>query len=424
VVAAAPWVLVVLAPVSEGATQPSLAARASSSLSQPDYPPLLVIPMDSQGALGGLTSSTSSMFSAPGSRVLATAGPAAPPPQWLLNAQLRKPASAVGAVPLVSPAVLDSLKATGIPRVALAAYISAATAQNRLSPACGLSWPILAGIGYIESGHARSGGSAKANWSGIANPPIYGPLLDGRNGIALIRDTDHGALDGDAAFDRAVGPMQFLPSTWREYEEGASGHAAPDPQDVNDATLTAGRYLCATGRDLRTADGLIAAVYGYNHSFDYVTAVLSVAIRYGGGKLPGGPSALAELPALAKTAALLETAANMPTPTATPLQMPHPIPTWATSGSPSATQPPPDQYAPVPTYSPEPTAAPSIPPSSSSGSPTGDPSPTASPDPSASPSPTDTALPSPAPESSLPASTSTPPPTSSGATPSPTVGTP
>ncbi len=106
---------------------------------------------------------------------------------------------------------------------------------------------MLAGIGFIESGHAHSGGSHNPNWSGIADPPIYGPLLDGQNGIALITDSDQGALDGNATYDRAVGPMQFLPSTWREYEVGASGHSAPNPQNIDDATLSAARYLCATG---------------------------------------------------------------------------------------------------------------------------------------------------------------------------------
>jgi hypothetical protein len=415
--AAAPWAFVLFAPMSEGAASPALAAQASASPSPPDYPPLLVVPLDSSGTNGN----GNYLGSGSGLPAVSSAGPASPPPQWLVNSQLRQPASAVGPAPLVSPAVLDSLKATGIPRRVLAAYISAAATEDRLSPTCGLSWQVLAGIGFIESGHAHSGGSHNPNWSGIADPPIYGPLLDGQNGIALITDSDQGVLDGNATYDRAVGPMQFLPSTWREYEVGASGHSAPNPQNIDDATLSAARYLCATGPDLRTPDGLIAAVYSYNHSFDYVTAVLSVAIRYAGGNLPGGSSALAELPALARTAIDLPTAmpipsaAAVPSPTPSPLPYPSPLPT------PPSSQPP-YQY---PTYAPPPIVAPSAPASPlsssppasapASGTPTADPSPSASASASASPSPTDTATASSAPQSSAPASaspTASPAPTS------------
>jgi hypothetical protein len=410
VLAAAPWALVLFAPVSEGASPPALAAQASASASPPNYAPLLVVPLDSS-APGGTGDSWGTTTG--GSPVVSSAGPAPAPPLWLINAQLREPASAVGTAPLVSAAVLDSLKATGIPRVALSAYITAATMQDRLSPTCGLNWQVLAGIGYIESDHARSGGSGKSNWSGVASPRIYGPLLDGQNGIALITDTDGGALDGNSTYDRAVGPMQFLPATWREYEEAASGHASPDPQNINDATLAAARYLCATGQDLRTADGMIAAVYGYNHSFDYVSAVLSVAVRYAGGNLPGGASALEELPALAQTAAGLPMAIAVPS--GAPLPMPHPSPSPSAGAFPSASPSvtPAYPYVPVPPAPPAATSAPASPlpsslPASPSvvSSPTQSASPTADPSPSSDPSPTASVPVSPAPGSAVPTSAS------------------
>ena len=435
ILAAAPWTLVFFAPVSQGAQPPSLASQAETSSTQPNYAPLLVVPLGSAGSdsarTSGVVGDGASVASQPLSdaSTVVNVGAAPPPPLWLVNAQLRQPASAIGSAPLVPSAILDSLKSTGIPRLALAAYINAAASQDRQSPTCGLSWQVLAGIGYIESDHARSGGSAKPGWSGVANPPIYGPLLDGSSGIALIPDTDHGALDGSVTYDRAVGPMQFLPSTWREYEEGASGHSAPDPQNINDATVSAARYLCASGQDLRTANGLIAAVYGYNHSFSYVSAVLSVAIRYAGGTLPGGTSALKELPALAQTASSLPSA--FPTPTVlaspTPSQMTPPAPPSSSSGSstppaPVYPQPPmpvssptlsvpglpvasPPQ-APLPTDSPTDTASPT---DTNSPSPTDSPSDTASATDSPAPidpSPTDTISDSPVPGSTLPSSES------------------
>ena len=48
---------------------------------------------------------------------------------------------------------------------------------------------------------------------GLAQPGIYGAPLDG-NGVAKISDTDNGPLDKDTVWDRAVGPMQFIPGTW------------------------------------------------------------------------------------------------------------------------------------------------------------------------------------------------------------------
>jgi membrane-bound lytic murein transglycosylase B len=417
VLAAAPWAFVLFAPVSEGASQPVLAAHLSPSPNPPNYPPLIVVPFDSSAPSNTVTSSTpATTITANGTPVAVSAGAAAAPPQWLVNSQLRQPASAVATAPLISSAVLDSLKATGIPRRVLAAYIYAATTEDRQSPSCGLSWQVLAGIGYIESDHARSGGSANQNWLGIANPPIYGPLLDGQNGMAVIADSDHGVLDGSAAFDRAVGPMQFLPSTWQEYEVGASGQAAPNPQNIDDATLSAARYLCATGPDLRTPDGLIAAVYSYNHSFSYVSAVLSVAIRYAGGHLPGGASALQELPALAQTASSLPSAAPTsallpsPTPTPTPAPMAPPTPPPSSTAVPSLPPAPPTYPVPPPLPMPSP-SVPGLPteaPPQASTPPTVSPtdvaSPTDSPSPSDDPGPTATASLSAPPDSSAPSS--------------------
>ena len=217
----------------------------------------------------------------------------------LALAALRQPAS-VGVAPASSGArpsdVPMLLGATEIPRLAQLAYLRAATIEAHTAPGCGLSWQILAGIGLVESNHARSGGSGRLSWSGVANPAILGPVLDGQHGYPAIKDTDHGVLDADVTFDRAVGPMQFLPATWREYAGTAGG--ASNPENISDAAGAAGRYLCATGVNLRTPAGLIDAVYGYNHSFTYVTNVVSAAQQYADGALPAAAVALTELPAL------------------------------------------------------------------------------------------------------------------------------
>src|SRR5204863_3581663 len=82
-------------------------------------------------------------------------------------------------------------------------------------------------------------------------------------------------------WDRAVGPMQFLPSTWLTW--GVAPDGAPgNPQNINAAALATARYLCASGRDLSQVHNMALAVFSYNHSFDYVRLVLSVAARYAG----------------------------------------------------------------------------------------------------------------------------------------------
>src|SRR3954447_1512347 len=168
----------------------------------------------------------------------------------------------------------------GIPPVAAGAYVKAARHVAATDPSCGLRWWLVAGIGFVESGHAASGGSHAARWNGIARPPIIGPVLDGSGAFAAIHDTDHGAYDGDRRWDRAVGPMQFLPSTWRTW--GQSNGRLGNPESIVSAADATARYLCASGGDLSTPHGMALGVFSYNHSFDYVRLVMSVGARYAG----------------------------------------------------------------------------------------------------------------------------------------------
>ncbi|HEU4945624.1 MAG TPA: lytic murein transglycosylase [Kribbella sp.] len=161
--------------------------------------------------------------------------------------------------------------ASGIPGSVLAAYQRAANELAVSRPDCGITWPLLAGIGKVESAHA-SGGRVDAN--GLTRGRILGPVLDGGPGMAAISDTDQGRYDGDTRWDRAVGPMQFIPGTWALYGADGNGDGVKDPHNVYDATRAAGEYLCAGGTDLRNPLALVAAVLRYNHSMDYVSTVL------------------------------------------------------------------------------------------------------------------------------------------------------
>jgi membrane-bound lytic murein transglycosylase B len=322
------------------------------------------------------------------------------PANWLVPAATRAPASVdvlpTPAQPTVVPAAPAWSGPGTIPRLALAAYTNAARVEAKAAPSCRLSWALLAGIGLIESDHARGGGSWNAKWTGVANPPILGPLLDGNHGYPAIVDTDHGALDGNASFDRAVGPMQFLPSTWQEYEVHAIGKGTPDPENIFDAAAAAGRYLCASKVNLATPEGLIAAVYGYNHSLTYVANVLSAAQAYSSNTLPGAAAALVTLPTVvapvlvAAAVSLVSPSAAAPSVSPTPthvLPTPSPVP----EPTPQPAQPQPNPPAP-PATSAAPSDSNSAP--SDSGSPPDTGSPSDSAPPSDSSSPTDTGSPS------------------------------
>ncbi|MFE0421505.1 lytic transglycosylase domain-containing protein [Streptomyces sp. NPDC058953] len=181
---------------------------------------------------------------------------------------------------------------SGIPATVLAAYKRAEETIATSDPGCKVPWQLLAAIGKVESGQAR-GGRVDANGTTIS--PIRGPVLNGV-GFANIPDTDDGAYDGDTVYDRAVGPMQFIPSTWATWGQDANGDGRKDPNNIYDAALAAGRYLCANDRDLTQPRDLERAILGYNRSREYLNTVLSWFEYYkrgthtvpdGTGVLPG-----------------------------------------------------------------------------------------------------------------------------------------
>ncbi|MEU4133590.1 lytic transglycosylase domain-containing protein [Streptomyces wuyuanensis] len=156
-----------------------------------------------------------------------------------------------------------------LPETVFGAYRKAEENLAAGRPGCRLRWQLLAAIGQVESGQAHGG---RVREDGTTLTPILGPRLDG-DGFALIRDTDGGRYDGDTVFDRAVGPMQFIPSTWASWGADGNGDGRSDPGNVFDAALAAGRYLCAGGRDLSEGVDLDRAILGYNHSTAYLRTV-------------------------------------------------------------------------------------------------------------------------------------------------------
>ena len=333
-----------------------------------------------------------------------------------------------------------------VPARVLAAYRGATASIRRSDSTCSLTWPLLAGIGKVESGHAFGGAVDR---TGLTLRPILGPVLDGGPGVAAITDSDGGRWDTDATWDRAVGPMQFIPTSWQVHGADGNGDGRDDPNNVADAALASGGYLCAGDRDLDVERHRRAAVFSYNHSWDYVDLVLAWTDAYAGGApvltggLPGGPvqdsAGTGRPPACPECATSRRTTPDrrvVLTPTAGPVAVRSSTPgdledpaapaaEPASSGEPSSAEasepvvaapaptPPSDSGAaepsptppacPTPAESPDPSQTPSP---TGSASPSESPSPTASPE----PEPTQTTLPS-----------TSPTPTETAATPSPTA---
>jgi membrane-bound lytic murein transglycosylase B len=159
------------------------------------------------------------------------------------------------------------------PLVALDAWLKAAATAP-----CRMEWWMLAGISKIEGRHGTHGGG-HFGARGYPSVKIIGPQLNG-GPFAAVGDTDDGRYDGDPVWDRAVGPMQFIPSTWAAWGRDGDGDLVADPFTVYDAAAGAAAYLCAGRTDLTDEAQLRAGYLSYNHSGPYVEAVLRAARGY------------------------------------------------------------------------------------------------------------------------------------------------
>ncbi|WP_405897249.1 lytic murein transglycosylase [Streptomyces sp. NBC_00727] len=266
-----------------GAATTAVAAAAVAALSASQAPGSPLVAADGDHASAGAAT--------PGEQGGGGGGVSGDSPYYTDLPPLNTPAKPGSSADLPATGPAES----GIPASVLGAYKKAERTVAVTDAACRLPWQLLAAIGKVESGQARGG---RVDAQGTTLSPILGPALDG-NGFALIKDTDNGAYDGDRTHDRAVGPMQFIPSTWATWGQDGNGDGRKDPNNVHDAALAAGRYLCAGSRDLSTATDLDRAVLSYNHSDVYLRTVRSWFTYYnrgthevpdGTGVLPTGPT--------------------------------------------------------------------------------------------------------------------------------------
>lgn len=124
-----------------------------------------------------------------------------------------------------------------IPLRAMNGYAQATVTLSKEQPDCHLSWITLAAIGKIASDHGRAQGNRVGENGTLAKPL----------GTVEVFDFYHRPVSTPGA----AGPLQLSPAVWGKFQRSASG-GKPDIQNIDDSALTAGRALCANGRDLAT----------------------------------------------------------------------------------------------------------------------------------------------------------------------------
>lgn len=167
-----------------------------------------------------------------------------------------------------------------IPLVAYEAYVAASAAAPTIAPDCAVDWTIVAALAQMESAHGRvDGGELLPN--GDVQPPIRGAALDGTNGTEPMPDSDAGELDGDPTWDRAVGPLQFIPRSWRELGRDGNADGVADPNNLYDAALSAAAHLCIRSPgNYADRAALREAFVTYNESGRYADEVLAWVDHY------------------------------------------------------------------------------------------------------------------------------------------------
>ena len=144
-----------------------------------------------------------------------------------------------------------------IPERALVGYATGELTLRKEQPNCHLSWVTLAGIGKASTDHGRYGGDQ-------IKPD--GTLAKALNSVPL-----QGAA-GEAATGQRGGPMQL---TQKEFQR-SSGNIS----DIDDASVAAGRTLCASGVDLQAGQDWWKAIANYRSSDLFRQQVLGNAQLY------------------------------------------------------------------------------------------------------------------------------------------------
>ena len=274
--------------------------------------------------------------------------------------------------------------------------LDAYTLAAALAPAdCHLSVSLLAAIGQVESGNLAN---RSIDASHRAVPAVLGPVLNGDD-VQAIADTDNGRWDGNQSWDRALGPLQLIPASWRVVGLDMDGDGQRDPQNVYDAAGAAMTYLCSNGRDLATPKGLNEAVLAYNNSEKYLKLVLGWKTAFDAADITGLESESAPAAWAAPSIAPQPLPAD-PTAASAKTQPTRARTVPATGSSTPAGTPTQSGTGPA-TSSPSSPTKPSVPANPPGSAPSPTPSPKPKPSPTPDPKPTDP-TPDPTPDPTLP----------------------
>ena len=265
--------------------------------SKPPLNPYVVLKATPEGAAAverGATANTSSTISEDGS---ASAGPGAATsgapsgggPGAAMNAARAlyglDPIGGAAGTPIAGTIEAAQLAEIGGMSIeAATAYIEGAKRAQELVPGCAVDPLFLAGFGKIESGHGTANG-ASIQPDGMVLPKILGPSLDGSGvggnttAISNKLPADKRFLYGvNGAYDQAVGPMQFLGSTFGGLQPppdfDGDPSTIPTPHSYYDATLGAAILLCNAGNGLQDEASMRTAAFSYNRSSSYVEKVM------------------------------------------------------------------------------------------------------------------------------------------------------
>ena len=166
----------------------------------------------------------------------------------------------------------------------------AAIREAARGPQCGVVWPLLAGIGRVESDHGRFAG-AVLHPDGVSTPRIVGIPLDG-NGTAAIRDTDHGVFDGDTVWDHAVGPDAVHPVDLGRVGRRRQPRRSQGRRTTSSTPPPRRPTTCVPpGATCTPTPGQVAAVRSYNNSDAYIATVLGLERTYAPGRGDGADRA-------------------------------------------------------------------------------------------------------------------------------------
>ncbi len=253
-------------PASFRAFTPSETARSDAlweSVARGDIAPTFGLARERQLTLGGPVSLGGSVAGAPvelPGRIGALAAFGLPGVDLVID---RAKARELGVVPQNAVLVSAPARAIGGLRTAVAEVVGGDAAIEVLRPEVakaragkprnyrelyidsaryckGLSWTVLAAIGQVESGHGRHLGPSSAG---------------------------------------ALGPMQFLPSTWAAYGVDGDKDGRADIMNPFDAVPSSAAYLCRFGAN-KGPQGLYDAIFAYNHADWYVRKVLAISEQY------------------------------------------------------------------------------------------------------------------------------------------------